>query len=590
MEGVSVIIPAFSYGAVELLKETYSSLFKALNGLQAEVIVIDNATFHPEDSKFLDLMTGRGLVKKVDWRFKFKPAQVLNYGASIAKYENLFFMHQDVMLPEDIFPRLSEASKYYSGDKLLGAIAPAVRSLKTNYTTYGYKLNGRGEPTPVYSCPSGLNTVDAILYNCMLIQRPVFVSAGGFDESYSWSHFDADFCMRLSKAGYDICTFSQVIADHYEAWRFKTKRSTSMQDYKQYFSRYIKAQPQTRSKKKLLVVKLLTLGDCICSIPTLKKIREQYVGWEITFVTNRRYASVFKGHDICDEMLLVEDMDKRIFFDDGGGFDFYDQVTSSAVNSKNYDKLIELNALDYPAEYKRSGRNFVQFYADLAGVTLSPEEERPVVNWDDEDAKVVDDLIGSWDLQGRPMVVFQRKAGWGLKNWGDHNYGQLFTLMSQGDEKYAFISLDQEFNSFGLENVYDAGQLSFNQIACLLGKADCFIGPDSGFHHMASGLDCPTVLLVGCANPIVAQSYSKYRVALVPETTCPTPCLFVHCHKSDSSERGCTQDIRPEFVAQYVSLFVKAKAENLHPMNGIMVGNTPLSIEFGNWEWTYKNV
>ena len=44
--------------------------------------------------------------------------------------------------------------------------------------------------------------ISAVSGACLMVQRDRFVAAGGFDESFANSLYDADFCLKLRERGY----------------------------------------------------------------------------------------------------------------------------------------------------------------------------------------------------------------------------------------------------------------------------------------------------------------------------------------------------------------------------------------------------
>lgn len=589
MSKISVIIPIKTSTNKDALAQCIKSVAAALDKTPFEVIIIDNlAIADPTMQQTLNQWYNAKLVDVIKWRFQFNAAAMLNYGATFATGDYLLFVEPDIIVPENTFNSIN-SSILFVNDKSFGIIGTGIRNMNNNEMVFGYDFDYKGEISAIHSCPIGVKQVLAVRSIFMLVSAKIFDRMNGFNEEYHENYYDIDFCLRVKGCGLNTIVCSDIIIDKINDNPFPFKRSFQISDYKLFMKNYSGLLPENKDKK-LLVVKLMTLGDCICSIPALKKLRLKYINHEITLIANERYADVFMHHKFYDKLILVKDIDRNVFNSHLPEYHYYDMVTCEAINSNDYDKIIELNTLCYMGEYKRSGRTLAGHYADLAEVDLTLEEERPEIRYTKSDVAVVsafmDEKVGPI-TEGTLFIGLHLFAGWDLKNWGVENYKQLIENLKSTGNKYKYFVFGSPGQGLeGVDDVINIGNdLTFNQCAYLMKRLDCYVGPDSGFLHMASAMNCPTVGLFGCGNPVVGMSYSDYSIQLLPTNGCQTPCLTTICPKYQG---GCTQYISNDTVSKAVSLLIDANKNNKEKIKIVVIGSNMVIANFVNWEWHFS--
>lgn len=140
------------------------------------------------------------------------PGRARNLGASRAKSDILFFVDADVTVPEDVVHRMKEIFAQHS------EVAAVIGSYddqpkETNFLSQYRNLlhhyvhqNGREEASTFWGA-------------CGAIRRDVFLTMGGFDETYTKPSIeDIELGYRLKKAGNSIRLCKSLQVKHWKRW------------------------------------------------------------------------------------------------------------------------------------------------------------------------------------------------------------------------------------------------------------------------------------------------------------------------------------------------------------------------------------
>jgi hypothetical protein len=214
---LSVII--VNYNVRQFLENALTSVFRALEGLDGEVIVVDNAS---DD----------GSVEMV--RKKFPAAQVLanrenlgfaranNLALTGAKGRYFLLINPDTIVQEDTFRVMLEFFRTHpetglAGCKILNPDGsfqlPCRRSFPTPWVAFTKvfglsalfpqsRLFGRYNLT--YLDPDASYEVDAVSGSFMMLTRAAYEKVGGLDESFFMYGEDLDWCYRVRQAGFAV--------------------------------------------------------------------------------------------------------------------------------------------------------------------------------------------------------------------------------------------------------------------------------------------------------------------------------------------------------------------------------------------------
>lgn len=201
---VAVIVPVYNGGAK--FRASLDSLRRAVPPPDELIVVGDGDT---DGSSQYAETAGISM-----YRFSAPggPGRARNLGASRAKSDILFFVDADVTVPEDVIRQVKEIFAQQSeAAAIIGSYddqpkEPNFLSQYRNLLHHYVHQNGREEASTFWGA-------------CGAIRRDVFLTMGGFDETYiKPSIEDIELGYRLKKAGHTIRLCKSLQVTHWKRW------------------------------------------------------------------------------------------------------------------------------------------------------------------------------------------------------------------------------------------------------------------------------------------------------------------------------------------------------------------------------------
>lgn len=206
MKQLSIVI--VNYNVVHFLELCLSSVFKAITQLDAEVIVVDNASSDTSCEMIRSRFPKVVLITNKD-NVGFATAN--NQGVAVARGEYVCVLNPDTVVGEDLFNTVYAFAKT---NKKLGAIG--VRLVDGTGTFL--PESKRNLPTPKVAFNKLFRTGDSYYANnveaqkrggihvlvgaFMFMTKKIYQEAGGFDEQYFMYGEDIDLSHTIVKLGY----------------------------------------------------------------------------------------------------------------------------------------------------------------------------------------------------------------------------------------------------------------------------------------------------------------------------------------------------------------------------------------------------
>lgn len=249
---ISVII--VSWNVRELLKRCLESIFKYVEGVEYEAIVIDNAS---NDETVEMARQEFPQVKLIINQNNRGFAAANNQGIRQAKGRYILLLNPDTEFIEDTLTKVatkmeSDPSIGVLGCQLLnpdGSIQHSVRrfptvwsqlviltklhkifpSLLNNYLAEDFDYEPR--LNPLLGKERGLDAVevDQVMGAFFCVRREVFDKIGLLDEGYFIWFEEVDFCRRAKKAGYKVVYWPGTRVIHHGAQSFKQQMTIKKQ-------------------------------------------------------------------------------------------------------------------------------------------------------------------------------------------------------------------------------------------------------------------------------------------------------------------------------------------------------------------------
>lgn len=229
MIDISIII--VNYNVKEYLKNLVHSIEKASQGINLEIIVVDNAS---TDGSVEEISSKLPHVKLIvnDTNLGFGKAN--NIGLQQAGGKYLLLLNPDTIVRENTFTALIEFFEKNEDAGLLGCKVlnpdgslqlPCRRSFPTPWVSFT-KITGLSTLFPksklfakynlTYLDENKVNEVDAISGAFMFMRREVYDKIGGFDPQFFMYGEDLDLCYRTQHAGFKVYYVPHTEIIHYK--------------------------------------------------------------------------------------------------------------------------------------------------------------------------------------------------------------------------------------------------------------------------------------------------------------------------------------------------------------------------------------
>ncbi|MCX7819363.1 MAG: glycosyltransferase family 9 protein [Kiritimatiellae bacterium] len=321
--------------------------------------------------------------------------------------------------------------------------------------------------------------------------------------------------------------------------------------------------PAPADVRRILVVKLSSLGDVVHALPTVHNLRA-VSGAEVDWLVQPEFADLVRA---CPDVTRILLFPRRGGLRDRWRF-FWD------LRRARYDLVADLQGLlksAVPACLARArlrvGPSFARegtrwLYTAVAG---PPNRNRHAVlevadlirwlGWPETPVEFPLRFPPSVPPGPPPRIALVPCSRWPTKNWPVEFFHALAArLLAQGATVW-IIGSEQDrpvaeaiaAGTAPAERVINlAGRTSLAQLGSLLTHADLAITVDSGPMHLAAALGVPVLALFGPTDPVRTGPYgARSRVLSVPPLPC-MPCLSDRCARGD---HACLRNLHPSRVA-----------------------------------------
>lgn len=265
---LSVII--LNYNVCAFLHLCLISVRRALKSIDAEIIVVDNAS----NDRSIELVSSEFpevLLIRNDDNLGFSKGN--NIGVNVARGEYLCILNPDTVIPEDFFINLinfyeEQANPGILGCQLIDGSGNFLRESKRHIPTVAVsfkKMIGLSKEYYASEIHKNSNSQVEILVGAMMfLKKSVFEDVQGFDESYFMYAEDVDLSYKVLKAGYQNFYLGSTSAIH-----FKGESTSRDSNYYKRFYGSMQLFYQKHFKQNLLLDRLVDLGIKVA--PILRK-------------------------------------------------------------------------------------------------------------------------------------------------------------------------------------------------------------------------------------------------------------------------------------------------------------------------------
>lgn len=226
---LSVVI--VNYNVKHFLEQCLYTVRRATNGLQAEIIVVDN---HSEDNSVAYLQPRFSEVQFLINSENLGFSKACNQGWKLSNGKYVLFLNPDTIIPEDCLKNCIDFFESHPdagalGIKMLDGKGRFLKESKRSFPSPSvalYKLFGLSKLFPRSQTfsryhlgnldPNQAHEVDVLAGAFMMIRKDVLDKIGGFDETFFMYGEDVDLSYRIQKAGFKNYYFAGSSIIHFK--------------------------------------------------------------------------------------------------------------------------------------------------------------------------------------------------------------------------------------------------------------------------------------------------------------------------------------------------------------------------------------
>jgi ADP-heptose:LPS heptosyltransferase/GT2 family glycosyltransferase len=603
---VSIIIPTCA--ADGLIKVCLESLRARTEYRDYEIICIENIPKQQQDWKDW-LRLHADIVIETSETFNW--SRYNNQAAKRAVGRYLLFLNDDIEIidPDWLGTLLEQAQR-----PEVGVVGPLLLYPDRSVQQAGVMLDaaGRGrhafrhlsENDPGYfGLALTQRNVIAVTGACLLTRRETFATLGGFDEAHAVINNDLDYCLRAWRSNlinvyvphaklihHELASRGRL-EENYDVTKFNTQWRDVIAVGDPYFNPNLSRdhEPFTierepfevvhaghpvfagSSVRRILVVKLDHIGDCITALPALRRLKHHFPAARISVLAARSTLAIWKSEPLVDEAIEFNFFHARSGSGKVAVTEEEIQLLTKRLHAKGFDLAIDLrkqpdtrHALEYSGAGILAGFD-TQGRFPWLDVALEWDEDVPLRT---KHGHVADDLVALVDtvaarsdpdrhalltrpkgglalpaavrrrLFSKPLICIHPAAGSPMRQWPPAGFAELIHLFLRrksfnvaligGADEMELADRVLELAGCQSEVVNLVGRLALEDLPKLLADSVLFVGNNSGPHHLAAGLGVPTVgIHSGVVDAREWGPLGPRAVAVRRDMSC-SPCFIEH--------------------------------------------------------------
>jgi lipopolysaccharide heptosyltransferase I len=326
--------------------------------------------------------------------------------------------------------------------------------------------------------------------------------------------------------------------------------------------------------ERICIVKPSSLGDVVHALPILSALRSRWPHSKITWVVNRGYHDVLRGHSDLDDVLL--------FDRPRGGIDERAVAAMLALwqrlRDDHYDLTIDLQGLlrsgllvaatrspvrvgpadaregarwlytdrvDAPRRRMHAVDRALRFGAAFGAPAVEPQFRLPIGPDDHRWAEAQLAAV-PW-----PRLILTMGARWLTKRWPPEHFAEIgnraaseygATLLAVGSAEDRPLVDAVRRHLVAAEILDFCGRTRLKQLAALALQCDLMISNDTGPLHLAAAAGARVLGIYTCTNPTLTGPYGPHAATVQSCVWC-APSFIRTCRRLD-----CMSELSPDRV------------------------------------------
>lgn len=329
-----------------------------------------------------------------------------------------------------------------------------------------------------------------------------------------------------------------------------------------------------KNVKRILIVKLRSIGDTVLSTPSLIALRRFLPDAQIDILLEEWVAPLLDGFDAVDNVISVGkgsserlkttwELRRQLYdvaFNLHGGTTATFFTSASRVKHRVgfadyqysflYNHLLSSSSDFWGTEFTHSAEQQLA----LLGFVGVPVEDRPKSHLAVTEVALgsIEEKLSSVIPHPSSLALFHPTSAFFTKQWATENFARTAEhLAEKGLQTVAIASKKESEVLEDLKResrvpVTTFDDLTLPEITALASRAKLFVGNDSGIAHIAAAVNTPSVVIFGSSNRNHWRPWTDAPNEIVFEEFHCQPCPGYEC--KEFGEPRCILSVSPESV------------------------------------------
>ncbi|HEX6651059.1 MAG TPA: glycosyltransferase family 9 protein [Pyrinomonadaceae bacterium] len=311
--------------------------------------------------------------------------------------------------------------------------------------------------------------------------------------------------------------------------------------------------------RKILVVRLRSIGDTVLSTPSLFALKRFLPDAEVDILVEDWVAPVLANHPHVNKVVSLE----------RGGF-FTRATVARELRATGYDVVYNLHggttatfltrATGAPHRVGFKTYQYAQLHNHQAPSPLllwgqqkthSVEQQLALLGWtgvpvtdrprtqlavSPAAAEYVNQRLAEVGLEDRKIALIHPAAAFDTKQWATENFARVVEALAE--RGFASVAIAAPHENAIIENLraeakvpMAALELMLPEVTALAARSQLFVGNDSGIAHIAAAVRTPSVVIFGSSNRAHWRPWNRGPADVVFEEMPCQPCHGYFCEK-----------------------------------------------------------
>jgi lipopolysaccharide heptosyltransferase II len=357
-----------------------------------------------------------------------------------------------------------------------------------------------------------------------------------------------------------------------------------------------------RAVRRVLVVRLRSIGDTVLSTPSLVALRRFLPDAQIDVLLEDWVAPLLEGFDAVDNIISFakDDLKSRLraaakirrnrydvaFNLHGGTTATFFVRASGAKHRVGYRELqynfLYNHLLSSAADFwQTKPTHSAEQQLALLGFVGVPVEDKPksrlavteaaknsiaekLAQFQIPDSRFqIPDLKSQTPNPKSQIALFHPVAAFDTKQWATENFARAAEFLHEKNLRVVAVAARSEravlekLKRLSSAPIIIFDDLTLPEITALAARARIFVGNDSGVAHIAAAVETPSVVVFGSSNANHWRPWTDAPHAVVYEKLACQPCAGYFCKEFDAPK--CILSVQPETVFQAIENVLSAE-------------------------------